>query len=80
MRIKVIFSLLLLILAVICAIQNATPITLRFLFWNATLPVALIIAITLAVGVILGLILTIPGRKPVKSEDKKPEDEASEKF
>jgi uncharacterized integral membrane protein len=80
MRIKVIFSLLLLILAVICAIQNAASITLKFLFWNTTLPVALIIVITLAIGVILGLILTIPGRKPDKSGEKKPEDKASEKF
>ncbi|MBN2212720.1 MAG: LapA family protein [Bacteroidales bacterium] len=80
MRIKIIISLLLLIVAVICAIQNANAITVRFLFWDATLPVALIIVLTLAVGVILGLILSLSGKKPAKAVDKKPDDETSEKF
>ncbi len=74
MRTKVIISLLLLILAVICALQNSDVVPLKFLFWDARLPVALLIVITLAVGVILGLIITIYSRKPEKKADKKPED------
>ena len=78
MRIKLIFSLLLLILAVIFAIQNSDSQTVRFLFWEATLPIALIIIISLTVGAIIGLIYSIPGKKSGKSDKfadhEKPED------
>lgn len=89
MKIKLIFSLLLLILAVIFAIQNSTALTVRFLLWETTLPVALIIIISLTVGAILGLIYSIPGKKPdksdkfdenSKSEDHKPHEQASGLF
>lgn len=78
MRIKLICSLILLILAVIFAIQNASSLTVKFLIWQTTLPVALIIIISLTVGAIIGLIYSIPGKKSDKSdkidEKKKPED------
>lgn len=78
MRIKLIFSLLLLILAVIFAIQNSDSQTVRFLFWEATLPIALIIIISLTVGAIIGLIYSIPHKKSEKSDKfadhEKPED------
>jgi putative membrane protein len=83
MRIKLIFSLILLILAVIFALQNSNAETVKFLFWEATLPVALIIIISLTVGAILGLIYSIPGKKPEKSDkfdDHKPEDKPSGLF
>ena len=75
MRTKIIISLLLLILAVICALQNSGVVPLKFLFWDAMLPVALLIVITLAVGVILGLILTLSARKHEKKAEIKPEDQ-----
>ncbi len=89
MRIKLIFSLTLLILAVIFAIQNSNALTVRFLFWETTLPVALIIIITLTVGAIIGLIYSIPHKKPEKSdkfddykksEDHQPENKPSGLF
>ena len=81
MRIKLIISLLLLILAVIFAIQNSNALTVKFLIWEITLPVALIIIISLTVGAIIGLIYSIPHKKsekPDKSDKfddhEKPED------
>lgn len=78
MRIKLIISLFLLILAVIFAIQNSNALTVKFLVWETTLPVALIIIITLTVGAIIGLIYSIPQKKPEKSDKfddhQKPED------
>jgi uncharacterized membrane protein YciS (DUF1049 family) len=68
MRIKLIFSLILLILAVIFAIQNSNALTVRFLLWETTLPVALIIIISLTVGAIIGLVYSIPGKKPDKTD------------
>ena len=78
MRIKLIFSLGLLILAVVFAIQNSSALTVKFLIWQTTLPVALIIIISLTVGAIIGLIYSIPGKKSDKSDkfdDHKPEDQ-----
>ncbi len=78
MRIKLIISLFLLILAVIFAIQNSNALTVKFLVWETTLPVALVIIITLTVGAIIGLIYSIPHKKSEKSDKfddhQKPED------
>ncbi|HJX71179.1 MAG TPA: LapA family protein [Bacteroidales bacterium] len=79
MRTKLIISLLLLMLAVIFAIQNSSGIIVKFFFWETAIPVALIIVIALSVGVILGLIVSKPGKKSVKTDDKKTENKASGK-
>ncbi|HJX72305.1 MAG TPA: LapA family protein [Bacteroidales bacterium] len=79
MRTNLIFSLLLLMLAVIFAVQNSNGIIVKFLFWETAIPVALIVVISLSVGVILGLIFSIPGKKRVKTDNKKTENKTSEK-
>ena len=86
MRIKLIFSLILLILAVFFAIQNSNALTVKFLLWETTLPVALIIIISLTVGAIIGLVYSIPGKKPDKTDttdkfdDNQSKDQVSSMF
>jgi putative membrane protein len=74
MRKRLIFSLILLILSVIFAIQNSVDVTMKFFFWEAALPVALIIVISLAIGVIIGLLYSIPGKKSEEADVHKPKD------
>jgi uncharacterized integral membrane protein len=79
MRIKLIFSLILLILAVYVALQNSSATPVKFLIWEKDLPVALIIIISLTVGAILGLIYPILGKKS-KSTDHKKSDDGSDSM
>ena len=73
MQKKLIFGILLLILVVIFTLQNADSVPLKFISWQTEMPVALIIIITLSIGIILGIIFSIPTKKK-KGEEKKEED------
>ena len=48
------------ILAVIFALQNADPIIVSFLFFEIQSSLALVLLITLAIGILLGLGVSIP--------------------
>jgi len=53
---KSIFSLLLIIAALIFAIQNFAIVEIQFLFWSFSLPRALMILALLGIGFIIGLL------------------------
>ena len=59
--IGLVLAILLSIIAVIFALQNAEPTAISFLSWDIVLPLALIILSTFAIGAITALLLTIPG-------------------
>jgi lipopolysaccharide assembly protein A len=54
--IKSILSLLLIIAALIFAVQNFATVEIQFLFWSFSLPRALMILILLGIGFIIGLL------------------------
>jgi len=54
--IKSILSLLLIIAALIFAIQNFATVEIQFLLWSFSLPRALMIVILLGIGFIIGLL------------------------
>ena len=58
MNIKLLLGIGLLILVVIFTLQNTQVMTISFLFWTVTLSRALIIFVVLAIGVIVGWILS----------------------
>ena len=45
------------VVVTILAMQNITPVEIRFLFWNFSLPVVLVIGISLVLGFIIGFVL-----------------------
>jgi len=49
-------------LAVIFALQNAVPITVSFLIWKFESSLALILLITIALGVLMSLLVSIPSK------------------
>ena len=61
MPVLIIIALLIAIVAVIFALQNVTAITVTFLFWSFNGSLALVLLITLAVGVIISLLASAPG-------------------
>lgn len=62
MRFALIFSLALAVLAVIFALQNPQMIEVNLLFVETQGSAALVLIVTFAIGVVVGLLSTLPGR------------------
>jgi len=62
MRFGLLFSLLLAILAVIFALQNPQPMDVNLLFFRTEGSTALILILTFSLGIIVGLLSSLPGR------------------
>ncbi len=57
MHAKLIGVVALLSLSLLFALQNASAVNIRFLFWSVSCPLALLILILLAVGLVSGWVL-----------------------
>jgi lipopolysaccharide assembly protein A len=60
MQILLILALLIAIVAVIFALQNVAGVTVTFLIWSIHSSLALVLLVTLAAGVIIGLLTSLP--------------------
>lgn len=61
MRILVAIALVLALLVTIFAVQNNQSTTIAFLFWSIDGSLALVLMITLVLGIVIGVLLMIPG-------------------
>lgn len=61
MHIFLILSLAIAIIAVVFAMQNLATVTVSFLFWSVDSSLALVLLITLAAGVLISLMASLPG-------------------
>ena len=72
MRTKAIIILLLAILLIIFALQNTEVVRVKLWFWGMDLPLALLIFVCFAIGVVTGIIIpTSKGKKKSHPEEKK---------
>lgn len=62
MRFGLIFSLVLAIVAVFFAVQNPQPMDVNLLFFQTEGSTALVLILTFAFGVVVGLLSSLPGR------------------
>ncbi|MEM9448979.1 MAG: lipopolysaccharide assembly protein LapA domain-containing protein [Cyanobacteria bacterium P01_E01_bin.6] len=60
MPIFLIFALVIAFLAIVFAIQNNEPIIINFLVWESEGSLALVLLVTLAVGAVIGLLVSVP--------------------
>ena len=60
LRLSLVIALLIAFLAVIFALQNAVPVVVNFLPWEFQGSLALVLLLTLALGVIVGLLVSVP--------------------
>ena len=60
MQIQLIVAIIVAILAVVFALQNAVPIVVSFLAWRFESSLALVLLITLALGIIMSLLVSVP--------------------
>jgi len=74
MRFGLIFSLLIAVIAVVFALQNPQPMTVNLFFFSTQGSAALVLIVTFGIGVVVGLLSTLPGRirdrRRVKSLEK----------
>ncbi len=61
MQIYILAALVIAIIAVIFALQNMTTVTVSFLFWSIKGSLALVLLVTLAVGVLISSLASLPG-------------------
>ena len=62
MQLQLIVAIIVAILAVVFALQNAVPITVSFLTWRFESSLALVLLITVALGVIMSLLVSVPSK------------------
>lgn len=60
LRLLFILALIIAILVVVFALQNAIPITINVLIWQFQGSLALVLLLTLALGAIIGLLVSVP--------------------
>lgn len=72
MKSKIIVIVVLTVLLIIFVLQNTENVVVHFWFWDLSLPRALLLFVTFAVGLIIGLM--VPTSRKLKStESEKPE-------
>lgn len=68
MRFGLISGLVLAVLAVIFALQNPQPMEVNLLFFQTDGSTALVLILTFAFGVVVGLVSSLPGRLRARRE------------
>lgn len=66
MQIFFFFGLFITALAVIFAVQNPTPVTVTFLFWDFTGSLALVLIIFLVAGALISVFVSLPANISVR--------------
>ena len=62
MQLWLIMAIVIAIMAVFFALQNAIPITVSFLTWKFESSLALVLLITIALGVLMSLLVSVPSK------------------
>lgn len=60
MRLFSVLAVVIAILAIIFALQNAVPIAVTLGIWQVEISLALVLILTLGVGVVVGLLVSVP--------------------
>jgi uncharacterized integral membrane protein len=70
-RAKLIAAFVLVVVGLIVVLQNTQPVETKFLFMAVTMPIAALLAITLLIGIAVGMLvaLGLSGKKPRKPEN-----------
>jgi uncharacterized integral membrane protein len=59
MKLRIVIGLVIIALAGVVALQNSTPVDLRFLFWSAVVDQVLLIPGVFLAGLVAGLLLAV---------------------
>ncbi|HKK42887.1 MAG TPA: LapA family protein [Bacteroidales bacterium] len=74
MKFKIITVIILLILLVVFALQNADIVHIKLWFWSVQIPGVLLILVSVSAGIIIGMIsLSIGSKKSGRAPEPEPE-------
>ena len=62
MQIFLVLALVIAVVAVVFAVQNVAVVSISFFIWNAQVSLAIALLLALAAGVVITLLLSLPGR------------------
>jgi len=62
-RVRTVIILLLVLLSLVVIVQNTEVVSVRVLFWDLVMSRIILLALSIAVGVIIGFLLGMPWRK-----------------
>ncbi len=75
MKFKIVTVIILLILLVVFALQNADIVHIKLWFWSVDIPGVLLILVSVSAGIIIGMIsLSIGSKKSKKGQEPETED------
>jgi len=63
MKTKLILIVVLIVLILIFVVQNIEIVPIGFLFWNFSIQMALLLLITVCIGFLLGIFVTLSAKK-----------------
>lgn len=69
MKAKIVIIILLAVLLIIFVLQNTDIVLVKFWFWDLSLPRALLLFVTFAIGLIIGLIVPSAQKAAPKSDE-----------
>jgi lipopolysaccharide assembly protein A len=71
MKVKLLISVIIALLLVIFAVQNANEIDINFWFWSVKGSLAVVLLITFLLGIVVGMLSALPSLFRKKEKDKK---------
>ena len=72
MKSKIVIIILLAVLLIIFVLQNTEVVVIKFWFWDLSIPRALLLFITFAIGLIIGLMVPSTQKSKEPIEEKPP--------
>ncbi len=72
MKLSWLFVILLLVFVAVFSVQNATPISVRFLAWEFAISAALVIQLAAVLGALVGLAVGAWSRRPARPVNEVP--------
>jgi uncharacterized integral membrane protein len=69
MKTKVVIIILLIVLLIIFVLQNTEIVMVKLFFWELSLPVALLLFVCLAMGLLIGLLIPTSRKKEEKNSE-----------
>ncbi len=75
MKSKIVVIILLAVLLIIFVLQNTEMVIVKFWFWDASIPRALLLFVTFAVGLIIGLMVPSTQKSKEQNVQNKPTKE-----
>lgn len=70
-KLKIVAAFILAVLAIVIIVQNVEPVAVQILFVTVTMPRAALLAITLLVGIAIGILISLglTGRRVVAGQE-----------